>query len=61
MKPAIGNLMIYEYSKRCFLWTILLPHKIEVTSKKPFKRQQTARNDAVRTAKRLNLKLVETI
>ena len=62
-KPIPGILVIEgSHESRRFLWRIFVNNKYLIEPmRSPFKREATARNDAIRIAKRLNLKLVETI
>ena len=63
MKPVIGQLCIEGYEpSRAFRWHIFIGKNYEIHGRMtPFKREQTARNDAIRIAKRLNIKLMEKV
>jgi hypothetical protein len=63
MKPVIGQLCIEGYEpSRAFRWHIYIGKNYTLTGRlTPFKREQTARNDAIRIARRLNIKLVEQV
>ena len=60
-KPTIGDLVIIgEKESRTFFWRIYLnKRKVDIGGGRAFKSQRTARNDAVRMAKRLNIRVVE--
>jgi hypothetical protein len=63
MKPVTGKLIINgNPDSRCFRWEIYTNIQATINGRiRPFKRQQTARNDAIRIAKRLGISLVEEV
>lgn len=61
MKPITGELIISGHiESRAFLWKILIKGAA-IEGLRVFKSQATARNDAIRMAKRLNISVVEKV
>ena len=61
MKPPVGQLVIEGYEpSRAFRWEIYIGKSYTIHGRvRPFKSQAACRRDAIKIAKRLNLKLVE--
>ena len=63
MKTPIGYLVIEGYEpSRAFRWEIYIGKSYTIHGRmQPFKSQAACRRDAIRIAKRLNLKVIERV